>query len=268
MGEARTKRERVLLASPNCIYCGGAVLSTTIDHCPPRAMFQEKKAPEGYEFGSCEACNAGTSDADLMVSALARIGVHSDGNTDGRLMGLMSMANKQYPGMLNRMMPSASEARRLNRLLNLQPPPGMLHEHSGVAHVTEEHLEALRSFARKLTKAVYFKHAGKVFPNAGTIAYKHFTNADAMQGDFQFFETLEDLAGDVPKQVRTKIDLSSQFSYKVSLSDARDVIVLQAAAYKSFGLVTFSSIDPNVIQGAIGNLELTTGHSSPFEILQ
>jgi hypothetical protein len=268
MDNFKSKRDRLLSACPHCIYCGGQTPSETVDHCPPRAMFQEKKAPEGYEFGSCEACNSGTSDADLMVSALARIGVHSAGNNDGKLLGLMKMANKQFPGMLTGMMPSALEARKLNRLLGIKPPPGVLQQHTGVGKVTDAHLASLRVFARKFTKAAFFKHAGAIFPGDGAIAYRHFTNADAMGEGFVFFETLQGVAGDVPRQVRTNVDLTGQFSYKVSVAVNRDVMILQVSAYKSFGFVTFSSTDPSVIRGAIKSLEQKTGHASPFELLQ
>jgi hypothetical protein len=53
---------------PLCIYCGGVVRATTIDHMPPRIMFYGKRHPKGLEFASCQKCNEGTKYAGLVAA--------------------------------------------------------------------------------------------------------------------------------------------------------------------------------------------------------
>ena len=72
-------------------------------------MFQNRQWPEGFEFPACEACNHGSDDHDLLIAMLARMDPFEEkGNKDGKLVGLMKLANKQHPGMFGKMKPSAS----------------------------------------------------------------------------------------------------------------------------------------------------------------
>ena len=66
-------RERFLASNPICVFCGGVNPATTVEHCPPRALFQHKHWPEGFDFAACEACNHGTGDQDAIVAMLARM---------------------------------------------------------------------------------------------------------------------------------------------------------------------------------------------------
>jgi hypothetical protein len=61
-------------------------------------MFERRWWPEGYEFPSCEKCNSGSSDDDLLVSFFARMNPVDDvGDRDGKVIGLIKMINKQMP---------------------------------------------------------------------------------------------------------------------------------------------------------------------------
>jgi hypothetical protein len=91
MGSAKNYRRNYLIINPLCAFCGQP--ATTIEHCPPRAMFQFRQWPEGFEFPSCETCNLGTGDHDLLISMLARMDpFEQNGDADGRQVGLMKMA--------------------------------------------------------------------------------------------------------------------------------------------------------------------------------
>jgi hypothetical protein len=95
MGSARRHRKAFLLAHRVCAFCGGVTPSTTVEHCPPRAMFQNRQWPEGFEFPACDRCNCGTSDDDLLIAMLARVDpLENRGDRDGTLPGLMALAHK------------------------------------------------------------------------------------------------------------------------------------------------------------------------------
>ena len=73
MGSATRRRKLFLKENPLCAFCGGAEAATTIEHCPPKALFKNKIWPEGFEFPACSKCNNDTSDYDLIVSVIARL---------------------------------------------------------------------------------------------------------------------------------------------------------------------------------------------------
>ena len=72
MGEGNRRKQAILSACPNCIYCGGNTLATTVEHMPPRMMFAGKQRPPGLEFAACKGCNHGSSHADLVASLMSR----------------------------------------------------------------------------------------------------------------------------------------------------------------------------------------------------
>jgi hypothetical protein len=68
MGAATRHRQAFLRNHKTCAFCGGGAPSSTIEHCPPRSMFQHRQWPEGFEFPACQACNKGSSDHDLVIA--------------------------------------------------------------------------------------------------------------------------------------------------------------------------------------------------------
>jgi hypothetical protein len=205
MGAAAHHRRKFLREHHVCAFCGGTAIATTIEHCPPRAMFQFRQWPEGFEFPSCDSCNAGSSDEDLLVAVMARMDpFHNRGDLDGSHLGLMRAVNKQFPGFFQKMMPSPSEARRVNRDLGVAPQPGQTHQQAGPVKVPDELHDAVCVFARKLAKSIYYLDAGTPFPNDGCLLLNWFTNADLLrEGQYPVFQQLQSLAGEAPPLKRT-----------------------------------------------------------------
>jgi hypothetical protein len=76
MGEARRKRtllDQLLAEQPYCIYCGGRTLGDSVDHMPPRTIFDLRYRPKGLEFLACTACNAGGKKAEQIAGFLSRL---------------------------------------------------------------------------------------------------------------------------------------------------------------------------------------------------
>lgn len=145
-------------------------------------MFQHRLWPEGFEFPSCADCNHGTDDLDLLIAVFARMNPFQEtGNADGTLDGLMRMVNKQYPGLFQSIMPSASEARQHNRELGLIPLPGQSHQDTGVVKVPDALHDAVCALAAKLAKGVFYRESGQVFPNDGCLLLNWFTNVDLVR---------------------------------------------------------------------------------------
>lgn len=233
-------------------------------------MFQHRQWPEGFEFPSCDNCNHGTSDPDLVVSMMARMDPFTEsGNQDGRLEGLMFAVNKQYPGIFEKMMPSPNEARRNNKAINIQPAPGQTHQETGSVKIPPEIHDAVCIFSRKLAKAIYYLETHAIFPNEGCLLLNWFTNADFIRdGKYIVFDSLSELGGSSPPLQRSGKFLNNQFEYKVSMSADKAFFVLQSRFSNSFGLVMFGSVIPGKLEGMVEKLREQTKKNGPFAVLQ
>jgi hypothetical protein len=267
MGAATQHRQAFLRNHKTCAFCGGGAPSSTIEHCPPRSMFQHRQWPEGFEFPACQACNKGSSDHDLVIAMLARMDPFEDkGNLDGAAEGLMKAAHRQHPELFRKMMMGA------NRELGLRPGPGQTHQDTHLANVTDEMREAVDVFAGKLVKGIYYMHAGAIFPADGCLVMCWFTNTDLLRdGKFQLFDVMKDMAGEAPALVRSGKFLNDQFEYKFSLSDEQHLLALQARFGNAFGLIVFGATTPGWLEQHIRRLEDTMAREDgggPFRILQ
>lgn len=270
MGMATLRKKKFYAEHPFCIFCGGSKVIESIEHCPPRALFQNADWPEGFEFPACLSCNHGSSDQDLLVSLLARTGwvPREDGKDDGKVQGLIARADKRFPGIVNRMIRSPTQARKDNRRLGITPPPGETHQQQAI-NLPAEFNEAIRVFARKLSKGVFYKETGSIFPGDGTLYLNWFTNAQLIANDrYPAFEILNELGGKAPPVQRGNRYLNDQFSYRISISNEHDIFVLEATFTAAFGLVVFGSRNTGQLETIIQNLKDTREREGPFQVLQ
>jgi hypothetical protein len=233
-------------------------------------MFQFRQWPEGFEFPACSTCNHGTDDHDLLVAMLARMDpIAERGNLDGRLEGMMKLVNRQFPGLFEKMLPSANEARRKNRELGLQPKPGQTHQEAGGVNVTTEMHEAVCVLARKLAKGIYYLEVGSIFPNEGCLLLNWFSNADALRdGNYVIFDLLKETGGRAPPLLRSGKYLNDQFEFKSTMSPDREFMVLQAKFGNAFGLVVFGSTLLGRLEAIVERLRAESARQGPFAVLQ
>lgn len=266
MGDAKRRAKAFKDANHPCIFCGGIRLATTQEHCPPRAMFREKHAPEGYVFPACEPCNHGTSDQDVMVSFMAHL-------TAGRAQegrGLMYQVKRQFPAALPQMFDmGAIEARAAARRLNMRPQPGQTYQDLGLAHVPDDMRPSVRTFACKLTKAAIWLHSHKIFPNEGSIGFLWFTNAQRLEhGEIPALEAFRRITAFGPELRRNGKDLLDQFDYRYAESDDGSYYALTAVIGEVFGFATLASPKAGLLERIDQELKEKTGKDrSPFEFV-
>lgn len=231
-------------------------------------MFLHRDWPEGLNFPACEPCNHDTSAEDLLVSVLGRIDpVGNRSDADGRLSKLFDRVKKLYPTLLDRMLPTAREARQMNQLHGLIPAPGRSQRETRVVKIPEEFHRAVKVVARKLAKGIFYKEQGRVFPLNGCLLMHWFSNVELYKsGKYDAFEQLKDLSGHAPRLTRGRHYLNDQFEYKFS-SDG-ELFVLQARFNFSFGAVIFGAENPHTLEDDIIELTQTTNFDSPFSVLQ
>jgi hypothetical protein len=270
MGAATKHKRKFLQEHKVCAFCDGKEAATTIEHCPPRAMFQFRQWPEGFEFPACDSCNGGSADDDLLVAMLARMDPFNNrGNLDGAHIGLMRLVNKQFPGLFAKMMPSPVEARAANRGLGISPPPGNTHQQTGSVKVPEEMHAAVSVLARKLAKGIYYQDTGAPFPDDGCLLLNWFSNAELVRaGNYPVFDLLRSIDGQAPVLKRSGKMLNDQFEYKFSIAPDKSIFVLQARFGAAFGLAVFGSAKPQVLEEIVMRLRHDTGHVGPFAVLQ
>lgn len=270
MGVARIKQKELEKASLPCILCGGHVLATTKEHCPPRSLFQLRQWPEGYEFPACAACNGGSSNSDLIVAFIAHMDPAANTEQLTKGFGLMRRVNKQAPKLLPAMfMSSAVEARAQARRLGMRPGPGQTYQGLGIANITDEMREAVESVAAKLTKAVYYMQTGSVFPVNGGIMFQWFTNAQLREhGRIPVLEAMAPMAATSPTIKRSGKNLKDQFDYRYSRDDTGDLHVMQVAFGQVFGFVTVFSQVPGKLEAIEASIKAKVQDGeSPFKFL-
>lgn len=269
MGAATRHKKAFLSKHPYCAFCGGGSPATTVEHCPPRSLFQNKQWPEGFEFPSCAACNHGTSDEDLLVAMLGRLDPFTErGDRDGRLNGLMQAVNTQYPDLFPKLLPSSvREARARNRELGIEPPPGKTHLETPVLSVPAELHIAICTFGRKLAKAIFYLDSSTIFPSNGCLVLHWFSNEQLMRmGKYPALEMMERLGGVAPPLVRSGRFLNDQFSFKLSISPEKDTLALQVVLGKSLGFVVLGSTRPGAIEDPYQRLNAEHG-SGAFAVI-
>jgi len=192
-----------------------------------------------------------------------------NGNADGKVAGFLANVKGQFPGMLGRMMPTAVEARAANRRLGIKPPPGLTHQETGVLKMPQEMHGAVRVLAGKLSKGIFYRDVGTIFPKEGCLLMHWFSNAELVRdGTYVMFDMLDGLAGDAPRTKRAGTFLDDQFSYKFTLATEKTTFVLQCRFSETFGFVVFGSAENGLLESGVAELERKTGSKNPFEVLQ
>lgn len=273
MGEAKRKQnrnQRFLAENPTCAFCGGEAPATTIEHCPPRAMFIGRTWPEGFEFPACANCNHGSGDHDVLVSVLARgAPLVGSGNEDGYLRGLIGQVNQQNRGLLARMKLSGVESRRTNRSVGVVPGPGQTHQDIPFVKILPEHHDAVAALATKLTKGLYYRETGQIFPNGGCLLMNWFTNLDLFKtGTYPVFDLLKTQQGDVPKIVRSGHKLNHQFECKITPRPCDGFFILQASFGMAFGFAVFGNAQRGKLEAVVAQVQADRGSAGIFKVLQ
>jgi hypothetical protein len=259
------------LSFPHCIFCGGTVPATTVEHCPPRSLFDNRLWPEGFEFPACAACNGGTSDQDLLVAMISQMDPLSKEEIAPSTKGRVLAARKQMPRTLHGMLiRSPIEARRAATKIGLKPEPGQSCMDLPIVKITPDVHAAVRTFASKLTKATYFMQTKKVFPAEGGILFHWFTNAEMIKpnGSVPALDFAHQFAGIEPPLRRNGKDLSNQVGLRLSFDADGQLYIVLATFRRAFGFVTIGCAEPGQAANFHAEVLKRSGkQTAPFEVI-
>lgn len=243
MGESKRKRRAhaaVLDGCPWCIYCGGDMPATTVDHVPPIIMFERRRRPKGLEFGSCEPCNGGAKHADLVAAMVGR-SMPDSGTDAGRaeMKSIFAAVNNNVPGLLQEMyLPHGSD--QDGGLLRANGP------------LVSSHMQ---TFAFKIGFSLYYEITKKVLPKTGGVVARWFSNYDRLNCTFP--QTVFDHLLPPTTLRQGKFEVSDQFEYQWRLAEGNRMGMFLATFRRSFAVLAFAAVDK-------GLFDTKTKH--PFKI--
>jgi len=251
MGQARRKdlsqREVAFSKSDFCIFCGGSVPATTVEHYPPKSIFREKKWPEGYVFPACAPCNSGSREADNWAGFLSMMDPSVEWTQDEAQKSVKRLISldTQHPGLIKEIFKgSVTEKKTLARRLKIEREKGQTYLDLPIVNIPKKAHDWIAIFAPKLTKALHFQHTKRIPPSCTGLKYWWFTNANALEGkipqiinkDFGF-----------PDIRRANVDLNKQFSYGYQVSNDGTMGLFVIRFRFSFMIFSVITFDPAVI---------------------
>lgn len=173
LGQANQKRsslKNMVASAPRCVYCSS--MPTTIEHMPPRMMFNGKSRPSGLEFPCCYDCNNKTRGADAVAAILSRI------SKSGPAEFWYSRAGRDLNAAFERDAPLAHrEFMQLpKRDVLLKNTAGILLKSVEMRVDGENLVRHMNVFSAKIAMALFYEHTGSALPNEGIVQAAWYTN--------------------------------------------------------------------------------------------
>lgn len=237
-------RQQAYARTDRCIYCGGDTPGTTVDHCPPRNFFEERRWPEGYVFPACERCNFASRHEEEVCALVARMDPTKIPD-EAQLMRwgkwLSSVAKKDRPLVEEMFGLTALEKKAQAERIGLKRAPGELYRDLPIVSVPDGVHKAIGVISVKLAKALHYFHSTRIVPAGAAIRHAWFSNVNALEGTMPDLSSLPMAEAAV---ARAAVDLSPQFKYHWRCDPNGEVGVYVVTVRFAFVIVIFVTFDP------------------------
>lgn len=247
MGEARQRRtatDKLIQQFPNCSLCGGVRLSSTRDHIPPKALFDNSYRPDKLVMPACNTCNSGTSTADLIASIVSRFNFHADEQELRDSSRLVARLRRQRPEVIQEWTKFGFIERKKGRQ-HLEKHGVNVPLGAGIISIGEITIRHLNLFAYKIALGLYFEHFREPLPNSGLVSALWRTKEDfARQGVPK--ELLELFPRYATLQQGTW-NTSEDFEYRFDLNGADGIFGCVARFRTSLYVTGFAVRNGNVL---------------------
>ena len=172
MGEAKQKLSataKLIEKYPYCAFCAGMRATTTREHMPPKALFDNSHRPDRLVMPACSECNRGTSTSDLVAAMISRWDLYANNQSQIDHSKLSAQIKLQAPELFREWlsMDSPTEQRKARRHLEshgVNVPFGA--RFTTIGPLTIRHLNV---FAHKVALALYFEHFKQPLKNTGRV---------------------------------------------------------------------------------------------------
>ena len=244
MSQKKARKAAFFKAHPICCFCGGETLATTEDHIPGRTIFEKKAWPEGFVFPACKPCNGDSSDDEVVLALLARLGERK--KTDIQEKELQSKIyefRKQLPEIAKNIRGyTRPKERRLIESFNISPWNNETNQPRKAAVFPRETFERVERFGRKLGKALHYLHTQKILPKEGIVKCKAITNAQLNLLADDFFQAALQAQANI-NIVRSAQPLTDQFVYRF-LIDKETLLGLYIVAFGIDAILLLITVEP------------------------
>jgi hypothetical protein len=241
MGDAKRKlraHAAILADAPGCIYCAGENVATTIEHMPPRSMFEGKQRPKGLEFPACQACNNNTGHSDLVAATLSRMWPDGDSDMQKRdVKKLLAALSNNVPQVMSEMDIGRAGVKLARKQNNIAADA---HPLRADGPLLAAHME---TFAAKLGFALHYEVRGAPVPASGGVEPMWFSNLQAINGEIPdiLFEMLRS-----PLTLRQGAkNAGSQFLYSYATGES-DHVLYFASFNLSFAVGGTTALDRSI----------------------
>jgi hypothetical protein len=184
LGEAKRKKsttQKFIEEFPRCALCGGERASTTREHMPPKALFDQSHRPDKLVMPACDTCNRGTSKADLTASMVSRWNYNSPHQEIEDHSRLANQVRIQAPELIEEWTKMDGLDRR-GALAHLRQYGVMVPDDAALVTVGPHTVEQLNIFAHKAALCLYFEHFKKPLSNLGRVSALWRTKEDFWKG--------------------------------------------------------------------------------------
>lgn len=254
---SQNSRVKILETQPYCIFCGGSTKAVTIDHVPPKIIFKNKQWPLTFEFSACASCNNGSKEQDQLAGFLARLSNAHSLNLieEQEINKLVKAIERHHPNVLKVMNGlNSRDKRAFSRETGMLPKYGQTFDDLPVVKIPEEINLAIAVQAAKISKALCYKHSGKIVPLDASIRFRGFTNVNVMRGDSPLIEDVMRIVTSTEEINRNNSTLKDQFDYKYAISPEKDIAVFLCVFGSAFGFISFITFNPEILEKMIVNI--------------
>ena len=161
-GEKRarlTATRKLISEFPDCCLCAGLRPSTSREHMPPVALFDNRHRPDDLVMPACDACNSATRTADLTASIVSRWNLTGSDTEREDHRRLAARIQRQAPDILAEWTAGVGDPFRSSRgRRHLRRQGVLVPLEAEVVTVGPLTMRQLNLFARKATLALYFEH--------------------------------------------------------------------------------------------------------------
>ena len=217
MGESKRRRILFFGEHPLCCYCGGNTPIQTIDHMPPRILFDGKLRPDDLTFPSCQKCNSDTSQDEQIVALIARSAYGQSKENYDEVAAIMRGVANNAAGLLEAMRPSLRDKRNFMKKLGLEPGRDGPASEVPIMKIDDTRInKAFSTFARKLACSLHYRHTGLIIPSEGAIAVQWRTSMQVH--DNAIPDSFLEMLG-APQTLRQgSFEVANQFTYRHACS--------------------------------------------------
>ncbi|MGX4804354.1 hypothetical protein [Bradyrhizobium guangdongense] len=253
MGEAKLKQsatQKFIARYPRCALCGGERASETREHMPPKSLFDNSHRPDKLVMPSCDACNRGTSKADLTAALVSRWNYYSPQQELDDHSKLTRQIKVQAPELVSEWMRINDVGERQQGLQHLRNHGVDVPSDAGIVSIGPLTIRQLNIFAHKATLCLYFEHFKKPLPNTGLLSAHFRSKEDFAKGGVPsiFFELFPDYA----TLIQGKWNAAETFEYRYAVNVSEQLFGCLARLRTGLYVAGFAITDPSRASEPLG----------------